>query len=174
MALTDIMIKKTKPQDKVFFLSDGRGLMLEIRPSGGKSWIARLRLNGKEKRKVIGQYPDVSIAEAREEFLKLKKQAKTGSLVSVDKASSFLSVYDEWYRVKIAPLSENYSEKIKLQMSKHAIPVLGKVRSAKRRLGSCWLRISAISLRASQLRFFALAAFLNPLIIFLVSLRVFS
>ena len=127
MALTDIMIKKTKPQDKVFFLSDGRGLMLEVRPSGGKSWIARLRLNGKEKRKVIGQYPDVSIAEAREECLKLKKQAKTGSLASTSENLSFLDVYNEWFRIKAVSTSESHIKKVAIRMNKHVLPFIGEM-----------------------------------------------
>lgn len=43
VSLTDIAIKKAKPKEKIYFLSDGRGLMLEVRPSGGKSWV----INGK-------------------------------------------------------------------------------------------------------------------------------
>ena len=39
MALTDIQIKALKPQDKKYSVSDGRGLILEVRPNGAKYWI---------------------------------------------------------------------------------------------------------------------------------------
>lgn len=123
MSLTDLMIKKSRVQEKVFFLSDMRGLLLEIRPSGGKSWIARLRINGKEKRKVIGQYPEMSIAEAREECMKLKKMTKVG----ITKGISFSDVYDEWYRTKIEPLSQAWGKKVKIQMNKHVLPSIGNM-----------------------------------------------
>ena len=123
MSLTDLMIKKTKVQEKVFFLSDKRGLLLEIRPSGGKSWIVRLRINGKEKRKVIGQYPEMSIAEAREECVNLRKMTKVG----ITKGISFSDVYEEWYRTKIAPLSQAWGKKVKIQMNKHVLPSIGSM-----------------------------------------------
>ncbi len=37
--LTNTEVKQAKPKDKVYKLSDGNGLQLRIRPSGGKSWL---------------------------------------------------------------------------------------------------------------------------------------
>lgn len=36
MALTDLSIRQAKPADKLYLLSDGDSLFLEISPSGGK------------------------------------------------------------------------------------------------------------------------------------------
>jgi hypothetical protein len=38
MALTDTEIRRSKPGDKPFKLSDGGGLHLMVTPSGGKLW----------------------------------------------------------------------------------------------------------------------------------------
>ena len=65
MALTDIQIKQLKPKDKKYSVSDGRGLILEVRPNGAKYWIIRFWIKGKEKRKHIGSYPEMSVKEAR-------------------------------------------------------------------------------------------------------------
>jgi hypothetical protein len=50
--------------------------LLEIRPNGVKSWIVRYFVEGKENRKHIGEFPEISIREARETTLRIKGQAK--------------------------------------------------------------------------------------------------
>lgn len=47
--LTDAAIKKAAPGAKPRKLSDGGGLVLEVRPEGGKWWRWRYRFGGKEK-----------------------------------------------------------------------------------------------------------------------------
>ena len=73
MALTDAKIKTAKPTDKNQKLSDGQGLFLLIKPSGGKYWRMKYRFSNKEKLLAIGVYPDVSLANAR----KAKEQARS-------------------------------------------------------------------------------------------------
>jgi integrase len=66
MALTDTKIKALKPSEKRMQVSDGRGLSLDVLPSGKLSWLYRYRLNGKYERVPIGHYPDVTLRLARE------------------------------------------------------------------------------------------------------------
>jgi hypothetical protein len=47
-------------------MSDGDGLYLWLTPSGGKLWRWKFRFNGKERTMSFGQYPDLSLAVARE------------------------------------------------------------------------------------------------------------
>ncbi|MGB6191510.1 MAG: Arm DNA-binding domain-containing protein, partial [Terracidiphilus sp.] len=57
MPLTAIKISKIKPHaKKTQRVFDGRGLYLEIAPSGGKWWRLKYRINGKEKRFSLGVY----------------------------------------------------------------------------------------------------------------------
>ena len=65
MSLTDPMIKAAKPKDKLYVLTDERGLSLEITPQGSKRWRFRYQLNGKRNRLSLGVYPDVRLKEAR-------------------------------------------------------------------------------------------------------------
>jgi hypothetical protein len=64
--LTKLLIDNAKPDTKRRRLSDGRGMYLEIAPSGGKWWRFKYRLAGRERRISLGVYPDVGLAEARE------------------------------------------------------------------------------------------------------------
>ena len=45
---------------------DGGGLYLYIAPGGSKSWVLRLRLNGKQTDKGLGSYKKLSLTKARQ------------------------------------------------------------------------------------------------------------
>ncbi|WP_370230698.1 tyrosine-type recombinase/integrase [Cognatishimia sp.] len=65
MPLSDLKIRKLKQRDKPFRISDGWGLYFLVRPTGTKSWQYRYQFMGKEKTLSIGQYPVVSLVDAR-------------------------------------------------------------------------------------------------------------
>jgi len=66
--LTDTKLRTAKPAEKPYILQDGSGLYLEVRPSGAKFWRYRYWLTPeKDGRYTIGEYPAVSLAEARRE-----------------------------------------------------------------------------------------------------------
>ena len=67
MALSDVAIRKAKPAPKPVRHFDGGGLHLEGPSRCGKLWRFKYRFGGKEKRLGFGIYPDVSLADAREE-----------------------------------------------------------------------------------------------------------
>jgi hypothetical protein len=64
--LTELAIKKAKPKEKSYKISDGGGLYLEVMPNGSKYWRMKYRFGGKEKRLAFGVYPLVTLAAARE------------------------------------------------------------------------------------------------------------
>lgn len=79
MPLTDTKVKNAKPQDKPYSLQDGQGLYLEVRPTGAKFWRYRYWLTPtKDGRYTIGQYPAISLAEARKEREWAREQVKKG------------------------------------------------------------------------------------------------
>ncbi|AID27272.1 Arm DNA-binding domain-containing protein [Salmonella bongori] len=65
MALTDTAIRKIKPTDTSFKITDSSGLYLLIKPNGSKLWYMKYRIDGKEKKLAFGPYPDVSLFKAR-------------------------------------------------------------------------------------------------------------
>lgn len=58
--------------------SDGDGLILEVRPGGSKSWIARLQANGRRRDYGLGSFKDVSLNEARDKAREYRKQLRAG------------------------------------------------------------------------------------------------
>ena len=65
MPLTDFLIQNAKPREKPYKMGDTLGLLLLEQSSGGKLWRVEHRIDGKEKKLVIGIYPQVGLAEAR-------------------------------------------------------------------------------------------------------------
>jgi hypothetical protein len=60
--LNDARIRNAKPGAAPVKLTDGKGLYLEVRPSGAKLWRYRYRVAGKENVFAIGEYPAVGLA----------------------------------------------------------------------------------------------------------------
>ncbi len=83
--LTDTAIKKAKPQEKPFKLSDSGGLHLIVKPAGGKQWCVKYRFGGKEKLLSIGTYPEISLADARTALDGAKRLLQLGHDPGVEK-----------------------------------------------------------------------------------------
>ena len=94
MRLTQQIIKDTlSPEKGRITLTDGRGLQLRITSSGKRTWSLQYRFNGRMLKTTIGEWPTVSVSDARKladaERFKLahgldpqteKKNAKTKGL----------------------------------------------------------------------------------------------
>ena len=64
--LTDAQCRAAKPREGIYRLNDYKGLYLEIKPNGIKAWRYRFKLNDKASWFALGDYPSVTLGEARE------------------------------------------------------------------------------------------------------------
>lgn len=85
MPITDAKIKGLKPNAKRYMVTDGNGLSLDVLPSGKMSWLYRYWFNGRQERVTLGQYPAVSLKEAREKRDKLATAAREGKSPAADR-----------------------------------------------------------------------------------------
>lgn len=85
MALTDSAIKAAKPKAAQYKLHDEKGLLLIMRPTGGKLWRLKYRFQGKELQLSIGTYPEVSLKDAREKRDAARKLLAEGKDPSAEK-----------------------------------------------------------------------------------------
>ncbi|MDQ2893002.1 MAG: Arm DNA-binding domain-containing protein [Pseudomonadota bacterium] len=76
--LTVIAIKNAGPREKAYKLADSQGLHLYVSPSGHRNWRLKYRFGGKEKRLVMGSFPEMSLAEARDRRDEARRQLKAG------------------------------------------------------------------------------------------------
>ena len=65
-ALSDRKIKGAKPRDSRYELADADGIFVAIEPNGKKVFRTRHQHKGKRRRTTIGEYPLISLSEARD------------------------------------------------------------------------------------------------------------
>ncbi|MCU6427672.1 tyrosine-type recombinase/integrase [Enterobacter sichuanensis] len=135
MALTDIQIKRAKPQDKPYTLNDGQGLSLLINPDGSKGW--RFRFAGKARLMSFGSYDFVSLAEAREKRETARKQVANGIdpveerkvqklAQQLSTENSFEAICREWHTNKANRRTVAYREEIIKTFEQDVFPFIGK------------------------------------------------
>ena len=118
MPLTDAAIKKLEPKDKRYVVSDGRGLSLEVHTNGSKYWFMRYWVHKKEKRKHLGRYPDISLREAREMALDIRKEL----LKPAPARMTFGQLAEEWVKVKMSDKKPSYIESINMRLRLYILP----------------------------------------------------
>lgn len=87
--LTDKEIKALEPKDnKKYLVADYEGMFVLVYPSGKKSFVFDYKdpKTRKLKRLTLGQYPKMSLKEARDERIKLQYNLKTNNSIK-EKAS---------------------------------------------------------------------------------------
>ncbi len=144
MILSDTTIRNAKPgltpkgqvTDKPYKLSDGKGLYLEVAPSGGKWWRLKYRFEGKEKRLSLGVYPDVSLKDARERCDEARKllanQIDPSQNRKAQKASqtegggnSFEIIAREWHQKFSSRWIPTHANNLIRRLERDVLPWLG-------------------------------------------------
>lgn len=136
MPLTDTKIRNTKPSAKPTKLTDGGGLYLEVRPNGSKLWRYRYRVAGKENIFALGSYPELTLADAREQRAQARKLVKQGihpshnrkavQLASqIANANTFEAVAREWIDQKHPHWTPYYSRQVIRFLEADAFPYIG-------------------------------------------------
>lgn len=135
--LTDAKIKTLKPQEKVYRLLDADRLYIEVRPTGAKFWRLKYVLNGKESSMSLGEYPSVTLADARQlkdevraklakgidpvDSRKKERQAMQGKV-----AYTFDIVAKEYFEQRLNNKSDIYKTSFITSLKKDISPVIGK------------------------------------------------
>jgi sRNA-binding protein len=76
--LTDDQVQQAQARNKHYKLADQGGLYLYVSPKGGRSWRYDYYLHEKRETVTFGQYPDFSLAEARELHAKARQLVARG------------------------------------------------------------------------------------------------
>lgn len=134
--LTVIAISKAKPAERDYKVTDEKGLHLLVRSNGSKLWQVRYRHGGKQKTASLGQYPEVSLQEARDKRDALRRtvaagvdpiQAKREEMAAKQARSlhTFEAVACEWWAAWKAARSDNHVQYVMRRLEQNVFPVLG-------------------------------------------------
>ncbi|WP_163381387.1 tyrosine-type recombinase/integrase [Cyclobacterium sp. SYSU L10401] len=138
MKLSDLKCKSAKPRNKQYKLFDGGGLYLRVRANGSKLWQMKYRYLNKEKTLSIGQYPLISLAQARQarddakrllmqnppiDPMAHKAENKRQAIRKVE--NTFKAVALEWHALNKDRWSDNYAYKIQKGLELNVFPHIG-------------------------------------------------
>lgn len=138
-SLTDTKVRTAKPAEKPYKLPDGHGLYLDVRPSGAKIWRYRYWMTPeKDGIFTIGDYPAVSLSDARREREWAREQVKQGINPTHAKeaerlrrigeaANTFEAVAREWIEQNRSHWSPNYLRQVETFLGKDAFPKIGSL-----------------------------------------------
>ena len=136
MPVTHAEIVNAKPREKPYRLFDGRGLYLEVAPSGGRWWRFKYRFKGKEKRLSLGVYPEVSIKAARDRLDEARRKLASGIDPADERRSngptpiegapsnSFEAVAREWFAKHSPAWAPGHGDKIIRRLEANIFPWL--------------------------------------------------
>jgi integrase len=83
--LTDAKLRSLKPRPKLYRVADTGGLCIEVRPTGARLWRFRYRAGSKASMIGLGDYPAMSLQDARRERDKQRALLQAGSDPSVER-----------------------------------------------------------------------------------------
>ncbi|ESQ76907.1 site-specific integrase [Asticcacaulis sp. YBE204] len=115
------------------------GLLIQITPAGGKSWILRTHIGGKRREIGLGGFPDVSLSQARDRARSAKEQvwngvdpieerkSKRSALVSAQKRGlKFKDAVEKYLETKLGEFkNEKHKKQWRSTLDTYAAPVLG-------------------------------------------------
>ena len=121
--LTDAEIRAFKPAAKNYRKAAGRSLYLEVTKDGRKIWRVRFRSGEKDTAKTIGEYPRMTLKQARE-VCELMMNANAANVV---KGRSFEVVAREFLRMQSPRRRSMYEAEQLRRLERDIFPEIGKL-----------------------------------------------
>jgi integrase len=132
--ISDTAIRAAKPKEKVYMLRDGGGLWLVVEPTGRRWWKLRVVYGKKENSFSLGDYPETSLALAREKKDEIRKQMAGGINPGIarkaEKAQqsgegTFEAVAREWHKRFSSQWSQGHAVKMMARLEHDVFPYIG-------------------------------------------------
>lgn len=135
--LTDIAVKRLKPQEKPYRKADAGGLAIRVLPNGSKLWQFRYRVGGRENTLSIGPYPEISLAQARSARDKAKTELRANRDPNItrkqEKAAAagvknrLQSVGEDWLNANMGRWTPKHGGQVRSTLEQFVWPKLGNV-----------------------------------------------
>lgn len=125
-------------KEKQYRTADKEGLSILVMPNGSKLWQYRYRFGGKEKIYSYGQFPAVSLAEARERHEAVRKQVRDGIDPTAAKLAAkerlagqhehtFKAVSESWFKRESKKWAPDHAERVWHNVELDLLDDLGKL-----------------------------------------------
>jgi integrase len=127
--LTDLQVKALKPQSKRYMKYVDDFLYIEVFPNGTKSWRVRCRQQGEKEVKLsLGEYPLISLAEARDKCTEIRKGLVHGGvpkeILKPVTLPTFGVLAEEWYKQQVGAWSASHVKDVRHKLDAFLLPRL--------------------------------------------------
>lgn len=141
-SLSPTRINNAKAKAKLYKLSDGGGLFIEVSAAGLKTWRYQYRFGGMRREVTIGRYPEIGVADARDRHFELRAMLERGmdpadarrheSIERKRRVANAKAPGDEfedfskrWVRERLMTKSETYRKQIESRLERFVWPAIG-------------------------------------------------
>ncbi len=136
--LTDAAVRKAKAADRDYKLSDSGGLHLFVTKSGHRSWRLKYRFGGKERRLVLGAYPEIGLVAARQMRDDAKRllregrdpayERKKARLANVARhENTFERFAREWHELQKDRWTKVHADDVLTSLERDVFPAIGSL-----------------------------------------------
>lgn len=123
MALTNTAVEKAKAKDKNYLVFDSDGLYLKVCTTGRKVWVLRSFVGHKERKITLGEYPTMSLLEARKERDSQKMLIRTGQNISLSKMT-FGELSRKWLLKKSEKVTPEHLDVLRQRVNSYLLATL--------------------------------------------------
>ena len=116
---------------------DGNGLYLDVQPSGSRSWVQRITIEGRRREMGLGGYPMTSLDEARARAFTNRKVARGGGdpvterRRFADTPTVAAAAEEVWAQIRSGWRSRRYTHDWMSGLKRLVFPYLGELRVSK-------------------------------------------
>lgn len=136
--LTEMQVKNARARERDYKLADSEGLYLYVTAKGHRSWRMKYRFAGKERRLVLGAYPDLGLREARDRKADARKLLREGRDPGIEavkarveravaSANTFEALARGWFALQEPRWTQIHANDVIGSLEKEVFPWLGKL-----------------------------------------------
>lgn len=116
------------------------GLYIQLLPSGGKTWILRIKVGDRRRDLGLGGYPEITLAVARDlarearskirqgiDPIEERKAARSALIAARQRGLSFSNAVEKYLEAKLAEFrNEKHRKQWRSTLDNYAVPILGE------------------------------------------------
>jgi integrase len=136
--LRDLDIRRAKPAAQPYRMNDGRGLFLWVTPTDRKAWRTYYTIDGVKHLLTLGEYPAMSLADARAARANIRTQVRDGANPTHERriarrgrldrgAQTFRAMATEWHAVQARTAwAPGYAREVLRRFEVDVFPLIGE------------------------------------------------
>lgn len=136
VALSDTKLRSLRGKSAPYSIADGGGLFVEVLPSGKRVWRLRYRLNDRQEKVTLGEYPAFSLGDARGWREACRERIARGDSPMVakrrakeqTKGAHTVEAFAELWLTEVVAQDVKDSGTIRRVLKKDVVPVIGRKR----------------------------------------------